>query len=114
MAETLAAICGKPLAPGVRLMASRLRSRPLTDTRRLAATTNRSRRPKKLARWKKLPWKVKVKGSIGNPAGPTPLPGGSAAVDDGVEAPGVGGEEAELDDELEAEDGLFGGLRSHG
>jgi hypothetical protein len=29
-----------------------------------------------LARWEKLPWKVKVKGSIGNPAGPATTPGG--------------------------------------
>ena len=37
--------------------------------------TNRSRRPKKSDRWKKLPWKVNVNGSIGKPAGPTVAPG---------------------------------------
>ena len=85
MADTDATICGNPAGPGARLIASRLRSRPLTDSRRLLATTKCSRRPKKLERWKKLPWKVKVKGSIGKPDGPTPAPGGSVAA--GAAAP---------------------------
>jgi hypothetical protein len=46
----------------------------------LLATTNRWRRPRKSARWKKFPPKVKVKGSTGNPAGPTVAPGGSEAL----------------------------------
>src|SRR5438270_5960470 len=61
-------------------MPLRVISRPLTDSR-LPTCTNRCSRPKKSARWKKFPWKVKVNGSTGKPAGPTVAPGGSVALD---------------------------------
>src|SRR5579859_1539476 len=64
--------------------------RPLTETRLLSATTKRSSRPKKLARWKKLPVNVNVNGSIGNPAGPIPAPGGRPPAAVAVEAAVVG------------------------
>ena len=67
-------------------MAFRLISRPLTDTPLFVATTKCSSRLKKFDRWKKLPLKVNVNGSIGKPAGPTVAPGGSAAVR-GLRAP---------------------------
>src|SRR5579884_1613798 len=68
---------GKPFGPGARLIESRVISRPLTAMLLLLATTKRSSRPKKSDRWKKLPVKVKLNGSIGKPAGPTLTPGGS-------------------------------------
>src|SRR5581483_1009429 len=86
-----ALICGKPFGPAPRLIAFRVMSRPLTATPLLLAITKRSTRPRKSARWKKFPWKVKVNGSTGNPAGPTEAPGGSAALAACVAAVGVVG-----------------------
>ena len=83
VALIVAAICGKPPAAGPSVTAFSVISRPLTDRCWLVATTKSWTRPKKLEREKKLPWKVKVNGSIGKPAGPIVAPGGSvAAVDD--------------------------------
>jgi hypothetical protein len=79
VAETLAAICGNPLGDAVKLIALRVISRPLTQTRLLLATTKRCSRPKKSARLKKFPRKVKLNCSAGKPAGPTAAPGGSCA-----------------------------------
>ena len=80
VAEIVAVICGKPAWAAWKLIALSVISRPLTDTLLLLATTNCCKRRKKFERWKKLPWNVNVKGSIGNPASPTAAPGGSAAV----------------------------------
>ncbi len=91
VAEIVAVICGKPTDPGPRVIALSVISRPLTDRCWLPATTNRWSRPRKLARWKKFPWKVNVNGSIGNPAGPIVAPGGSDAVEDCAEDPVLAG-----------------------
>src|SRR5437660_326529 len=80
VAETEAVICGKPWGAGAKLNALRVINRPLTDSVLSVATTNRCSRSKKLARWKKLPWNVNVKGSTGKPAGPSAAPGGSVAI----------------------------------
>jgi hypothetical protein len=62
VAEIDAVICGNPLGAAPRLIAFRLISRPLTFTCLFVATTNRWRRPRKSARWKKLPLNVNVNG----------------------------------------------------
>src|ERR1700733_5460679 len=62
VAEIVAVIWGKPWGLAPKLIPLRVMRRPLTETRLLVATTKRSSRPKKLARWKKLPWKLNVKG----------------------------------------------------
>ena len=80
VAAIVAVICGKPVGPAPRLIASKDSSRPLTVTLLFLTTTNRWIRPRKLERWKKLPRKVNVNDSIGKPAGPTVAPGGSDAV----------------------------------
>src|ERR1700722_10415343 len=74
-------MCGKPPgAAGPRLIAFSDIKRPLTEMCLLVVTTKRSKRCRKLARWKKLPLKPNVNNSVGKPAGPTATPGGSAAV----------------------------------
>ena len=80
VAAIVAVICGKPLGPAPRLIASKDSRRPLTVTLLCLTTTNRWTRPRKSDRWKKLPRNVKVNDSIGKPAGPTVAPGGSDAV----------------------------------
>jgi hypothetical protein len=81
VAEIEAVICGKPFGPAAKVIALSVISRPLTDTCLLLATTKRCRRLKKSARWKKLPWNLKVNGSTGKPAGPIDAPGGNVAID---------------------------------
>ena len=84
VAEIDASIVGKPPPPGASVIALRVISRPETNTRLFVSRTNASRRLKKSDRWKKFPWNVSVKFSVGTPAGPTAAPGGS---DDALESP---------------------------
>src|SRR3954471_24803777 len=60
-------------------MPSIVSSRPLTLRRLGSARMNRSSLRKKSERRKKSPSKVNENGMVGNPAGPTVAPGGSAA-----------------------------------
>jgi hypothetical protein len=107
VAEMVAVICGKPPVFWARVTAFRVIRRPLTERRWLFATTNFWRRPRKSARWKKLPWKVKVNGSTGKPAGPIVAPGGSGVLGAVEDAPAVEEEDPlapEDEDPLELED----------
>src|SRR5205807_2606720 len=60
LAEIDAVIWGNPDGAAPRLMALSVISRPLTDSLWFPITTNRCRRPRKSARWKKFPWNVNV------------------------------------------------------
>jgi hypothetical protein len=111
VAEIVVSICGKPDGPAPRLIAFSVISLPLTATWLLLTVTNAWSRRSRSARLKKLPWKVRVKFSVGKPAGPTVAPGGSEpeapwpaelAEADGVEALGADGTDV-LADELDPE-----------